>query len=97
MKTIKYLSSLCLAMLLFINCSDDDNNLDFVDNVTAPSNISANFTAELNETTGDFGLITITPNAEGAVSYNVSFGDISCNDTSLHFHFVGCSIYWDEC
>ena len=34
MKALKYISSICIALLLFINCSQDDNDLGFVNNVT---------------------------------------------------------------
>jgi len=74
MKTLKYIFGLCLALLVVWNCSDDDN-LDYLNEVDAPSEVTANFLPVLDESTGNLGLITITPNAIGAVSYNVNFGD----------------------
>jgi hypothetical protein len=74
MKTLKYIFGLSLALLVVWNCSDDDN-FDYLNDVAAPSEVTANFLPTLDENTGNLGLITITPNANGAVSYNVNFGD----------------------
>ncbi len=71
MKTIKYIVSLGVILLFFANCSEDDNNLDFVKKVTPPTNVSALFQVTQDNT----GLVTITPSAEGAVSFNITFGD----------------------
>lgn len=71
MKTLKYIFRLSLVLFFFINCTEDDNDLSFVDNVTAPSNVSALFQITQDNT----GLVTITPNAESAVSFNVTPGD----------------------
>ena len=68
MKTIKYVLS--LALIFFIGCSDDDD-LSFLDSVTAPSSVSAQFLITQDNT----GLVTITPNSEGGVSYNITLGD----------------------
>jgi len=68
MKTLKYILS--LTLIFFISCSDD-NDLGFVDNLTAPENVSAQFLITQDNT----GLVTITPNSEGGVSYNVTLGD----------------------
>ncbi|MDO7171542.1 hypothetical protein [Mariniflexile sp. AS56] len=71
MKTLKYIFSLSLILIVFINCTEDDNDLSFIDNVVAPSNVSALFQITQDNT----GLVTITPNAESAVSYNITLGD----------------------
>jgi hypothetical protein len=71
MKTLKYIISLGIVLFFFINCTEDDNDLSFVDNVAAPSNVSALFQITQDNT----GLVTITPNADAAVSYNVTLGD----------------------
>jgi hypothetical protein len=68
MKTIKYVLS--LALVFFIGCTDDDD-LSFVNSVTAPSNVQAQFLLTQDNT----GLVTITPNSEGGVSYDISLGD----------------------
>ena len=70
-KKIKYLFSLSLVLVFFMNCSEDDNDLGFVDNVVAPTEVSAIF----NITQDNSGLVSITPNSTGAVSYEIGFGD----------------------
>jgi len=70
MRTLKYILSYSLVLLMAFSCSDD-NNLDYLDNVTAPSNISALFQVTQDNT----GLVTIIPNSTGAVKYNITLGD----------------------
>lgn len=70
MKTLKYLLSFAFVLVL-INCTKDDNNLDYLENVEAPTNVTALFQA----TQDNSGLVSITPNSEGAVSYNINYGD----------------------
>jgi hypothetical protein len=71
MKTIKYVLTGCIAFLVLINCTIEDNNLDYLNNVEAPTNVVAAF----KPTQDNSGLVSITPNSEGAVSYNITFGD----------------------
>ena len=66
MKTLKYIFSLSIALLFCLGCAEDDNDLSFVDSVVAPSDISADF----NILQDNSGLVTITPNAIGGVSYS---------------------------
>ena len=73
MKTLKYIFSLSIALLFCLGCAEDDNDLSFVDSVVAPSDISADF----NILQDNSGLVTITPNSIGGVSYSVVFGDDS--------------------
>ena len=77
MKTLKYILS--LALIFFISCSDDDSDLSFVESVTAPTNVTALFTP----TTDNSGVIKITPNSEGALTYRVSFGDDSVDPANV--------------
>ena len=69
MKILKYILSLTLVFCL--GCTEDDSDLSFVDNVVAPANVSAQFLITQDNT----GLVTITPNSEGGVSYNITLGD----------------------
>ncbi|WP_420573716.1 PKD domain-containing protein [Kordia sp.] len=70
MKTIKYVFSLCLVALMIFSCEEEDN-LDFVDTVNAPTNLSL-----LTEITQDnTGLVKITPLGEGVTTYSLDFGD----------------------
>ncbi|MFB9056812.1 hypothetical protein ACFFU9_08670 [Mariniflexile ostreae] len=70
MNYIKYAFSLCLVALITWSCSEDDN-IDYVAAIKAPTNV----TASVRITQDNTGMVTITPLAEGAVSYNISFGD----------------------
>lgn len=78
MKTFKILFT-TLMVLTLIGCADDDRETNFVDDVVAPTNVSAIF----NITQDNSGLVAITPNADGAVSYEVGFGDDSGDTVSL--------------
>ncbi|WP_157831435.1 hypothetical protein [Confluentibacter flavum] len=73
MKTLKYIFSLSIILIVFFNCTEDDNDLSFIENVAAPTNVSALFQI----TQDNSGLVTLTPSAEGAVSYNITPGDNS--------------------
>ncbi len=69
-KFIKYTLSLGLVVLMALACSQDDSTA-FVDDISAPSNVSA----AVSITQDNTGMVTITPLAQGAVSYMVDFGD----------------------
>lgn len=71
MKNLKYFFGLFLVMAMA--CSDDNNDLGFVEDAEAPKNISALFTIKQDNS----GEVTIRPNSEGAVQYKVDFGDNS--------------------
>ena len=71
MRTLKYLLSCSLALFVLFACTDDENNLDYLSTLAAPSEVSALFQITPDNT----GHVTITPNAIGAVSYNVLLGD----------------------
>jgi len=70
MKKIKYIISTFFVLLLIWNCTDDEN-LDFLNDVVAPENVSALFQV----TQDNSGLVSITPNGQGAVSFNILYGD----------------------
>jgi hypothetical protein len=71
MKTLKYLLSLCLVVSTLTTCSDDEKDLSFVSKVQAPSELAMLFQVTQDNT----GLVTITPTAEGAVGFDITFGD----------------------
>ena len=79
MKTIKYLFSFCLVVLTFAGCVEDEKDLNFVTNVVAPTEVSMLF----NVTQDNTGLVTITPIAEGAILFDVTFGDETEDPSSL--------------
>jgi hypothetical protein len=59
-------------LLLFAACTENDlRDLSFVDNIAPPTNVAAVY----NITQDNSGSVTITPNADGAVSYEVYYGD----------------------
>ena len=72
MKTIKYLFGLSLFLIAFMGCEEDDN-FDYLNTVVAPTNVSA----LLQITQDNSGMVMIIPDGEGAVSYNINFGDSS--------------------
>lgn len=69
MKIIKYIMS--MTLVFFISCTQDDNDLSFLEGVEAPSEVKAIFKIAQDNS----GLVTITPNALGASSYKIKFGD----------------------
>ncbi|WP_136482754.1 hypothetical protein [Cognatitamlana onchidii] len=79
MKTIKYISSFCLVAILLVFGCDKDENVDFVNNVAAPTNISAG----VNVIPDNTGLTQITPTGNGVSSFVVDFGDGSEPSESL--------------
>jgi len=71
MKTIRYILSLCLIALTVWTCADDEKNVDFANSATAPTNLAIQFDVTQDNT----GLVTMLPTAEGAVSFDITFGD----------------------
>jgi len=72
MKVLKYLLSTVLLIAVVWGCSDDEfDNIDFLSTAIAPANVAAQF----NVTQDNTGTVTITPNSEGAVSYDIFYGD----------------------
>jgi hypothetical protein len=70
MKTINKLFTLLFVFTAFISCKEDFlEETDF--GIVAPANVNATF----NITQDNTGLVTITPTADGAVSFDVDYGD----------------------
>ena len=78
MKTIKYLFSLCLMALTIWTCADDEKNVD-LNSATAPTELDIQFEI----TQDNSGLVTMTPLGEGAVSFDIAFGDDTPDPVSL--------------
>ena len=71
MKAIKYLFSLVLLLSIITGCTKSINeDISFVDTAQNPDKLSVLF----NITQDNSGLVTITPNGEGAVYYEVFYG-----------------------
>ena len=79
MKTIRYILSLCLIALTVWTCADDEKNVDFANTATAPANLAIQFDITQDNT----GLVTMLPTAEGAVSFDIAFGDDTPNPVSV--------------
>ncbi|TVZ26137.1 hypothetical protein JM83_1087 [Gillisia sp. Hel_I_86] len=70
MKNIKIIIGIALILLVSVQCSTSD---DGTTSVETP--LSENLNAVLNVSNNNSGNVTITPTAEGAVSFEVNFGD----------------------
>jgi len=73
-RKMKFLKNKILIMVILIfavSCKKDYDNLDKLDSVTAPSNLSVVFDIAQDNS----GLVTILPNAEGVTEFKVTFGD----------------------
>lgn len=70
---MKKLKTIYKALIIFliISACTDERSLDFLDSITAPANISAAY----NITQDNTGLVTIAPLGEGAIYFDVYFGD----------------------
>ncbi len=80
MKTFKYILSLVILFTAFYSCTEEDfGSTQFVSTAIPPTNVSAFFGVTQDNT----GLVTITPNAEGAIKYDVYFGDDSTEPVNL--------------
>jgi hypothetical protein len=72
MKALKYFIGAFLLIATVWSCTEEEiGNLDFVNSAVAPTNVNALF----NVTQDNTGLVTITPNADGAKSFDIYFGD----------------------
>jgi hypothetical protein len=71
MKAIKYLFNFVLLLSIITGCTKSVNDdISFVDTAQTPAKLSVLF----NITQDNSGLVTITPNGEGAVYYEVFYG-----------------------
>ncbi len=80
MKIIKYFFSACCLLLVINSCTKSINDdLSFVDAAAAPDKLSVMFDITQDNT----GLVTITPNGQGAVYYDVYYGDATTTPVNL--------------
>ena len=81
MKKLKYLLNIFIASILVFACVEEiENNIDFVETISVPTNISAMISITQDNT----GVVTITPTGEGVVSYSVDYGDGSNISESIN-------------
>ncbi len=72
MKALKYLLSTVLLIAVVWGCTKEEfDNVDFIETGTSPANLTALFKITQDNT----GLVSIMPTAEGAVSYDITYGD----------------------
>ncbi len=79
MKKLKTIYKALIILLIINACTEDDRSLDFLDNIAAPTNVAATYTV----TQDNSGLVTITPTADGAVSFDITFGDNTTDPVSV--------------
>lgn len=93
MKLFKYISLIALLVSTAISCKKENlSDVSFVSTATAPTKLSVLFDITQDNT----GLVTILPNGEGAVLYDIYFGDTAKNPVSIlpmattkHFYAEG--------
>ena len=73
MKKIKNLYKFFFLILVVVACEEDLRDTSFVDGIAPPSEVSATYAITQDNT----GAVTITPTAQGANSFEISFGDNS--------------------
>jgi hypothetical protein len=73
MKNIKFIFGFLCLLAIGISCTVEgiDDDTSFIETAGAPTNVAAFY----NITQDNTGLVTITPSGEGAVSYDIYYGD----------------------
>ena len=71
MKKLKYILSIVALITVVWSCSEELDNFDFINTAKDPAKISAFYHITQDNT----GLVTITPNGEGASYFDIYFGD----------------------
>ena len=78
MKIINKITKVFIIIVMVYACTEEDN-LSFLDTIPAPSNVSAVF----NITQDNTGLVTIFPTAEGAIYFDIYFGDTTTDPENI--------------
>ena len=90
MKTFKYILSTFLIIAVIWSCTNDElNNIDFTKSAVAPTNVEALFAITQDNT----GLVSITPTADGVVSFDVAYGDDTPSPTNVKAGEVATHTY----
>ncbi|MBC7399902.1 MAG: hypothetical protein H7289_08145 [Mucilaginibacter sp.] len=80
MRSIKYFLGIAFAVFLIGGCKKENlSDTSFISSISAPAKMSVLF----NITQDNTGLVTITPAGEGAISYDVYFGDATSKPTNV--------------
>lgn len=78
MKHIKTIYK-AVILLIFVSACTENENLDFLENIPLPTNVAATF----NITQDNTGVVSITPSADGAISFDVYLGDTTTEPVKL--------------
>lgn len=80
MRTIKNILGLVMLLAIVTSCEKENfGDITFLESAKAPSNLNPFF----NITQDNTGLVTITPNGDGAIAYDIYFGHGSANPTRV--------------
>jgi hypothetical protein len=79
MKKIKNIYTFFIMLFIVVACDEEIRDLSFIESMAPPTEVSASY-AITQDNSGD---VTITPTAQGAVGFNVYFGDDTPNAASL--------------
>ena len=79
MKNINKFYKYFFALFILMACNEELRDLSFTDSIAPPSNVSAAYDLTQDNT----GNVTITPTADGAVSFEVYFGDSTTEPAKL--------------
>lgn len=80
MNKLKNIFAIVVVLLFAASCEKEIDNLDKLNNVTPPANITVTYDITQDNT----GLVTIMPQAEGVTGYMVKFGDVE-NEVATEF------------
>lgn len=70
-KNVAFLLGFCSMFLLIFGCAEEDRDLNFLDELTVPSNLSLN--VQLSQ--DNSGIATLTPAGESVSLFTIDFGD----------------------
>jgi hypothetical protein len=81
MKKMKNIYKISIMLLLIVAaCTDNLRDTSFAANMALPSEVTALYDITQDNT----GAVTITPSANGAVSFNIYFGDATAEPASIN-------------
>jgi hypothetical protein len=80
MKLLKYITPFILLICVAVGCKKDGFSDDTSFATSAPS--ATNLSVMFDITHDNSGVVTITPNGSGAISYDITFGDASSAGTA---------------
>ncbi|MFK8059814.1 MAG: PKD domain protein [Polaribacter sp.] len=67
----KIIFKICAVLLILVACTDNLRDISFAETIVLPSNVAAGYEI----TQDNSGVVTITPSADAAVTFEVYFGD----------------------